>query len=144
MTAENVERARAAWLGATDLFELLARGPESVAEIFPALHPRVTTEFIGQSPELAVSYEGIDGLYEGWRDWLGPWSSYVIRMDDVYDTDTNDVVVAGSAAARTSRDGVLMEHRPAAILTFDEDGLITRVRFYVEVTDALRAAGLAD
>jgi ketosteroid isomerase-like protein len=142
MSSQNPPRDRAIWLGEFDVAELLGQGPEGVAKMFPLLRPDVKSEFIAQTPGVSLSYEGVDGLYEGWREWLGPWSSYVLKMRDLVEASPHEMVVMGRAEARTSRDSVVMEHRPAAVLTFDDEGLVSRVRFFIDSDDALRAAGV--
>ena len=142
MSTENLERAKAMWLGDFDLTLLVEGGPELVEQVFQSLSPDVRSEFIAQNAQASLSYEGIDGLYEGWKEWLGPWSSYVISMREAVEAGPDEVVVMGTADARTSRDAVHMEHRPAAVITFDDDGVVSRVRFFLDTGDALRAAGL--
>jgi len=142
MSAENVERAKDMWLGDFDLTKMVEGGPDAVAAVFPTLRADVKSEFIAQNPEASQSYKGIEGLYEGWREWIEPWSSYSIRMNEMIEAGPHEFVVMGRAEARTSRDAVLMEHRPAAILTLDADGLVTWVRFFLDSDDALRAAGV--
>ena len=140
MTAENVERARAVALN-VDVVAVVAGGDEAIARTFPGLDAEVRSEFISQNPYAeAPSYTGIGGLLEGWRDWLEPWSSYRIDVREVIDTDGDDVVLLAHAEARTARDGVVVSHDPAAVLTFSGAG-ITRLRFFVDATDALRAVG---
>jgi hypothetical protein len=63
-------------------------------------------------------------------------------MNELVEAGPSEFVVMGRAQARTSRDSVLMEHRPAAVLEFDGDGLVTRVRFFLEAADALKAVGV--
>ena len=142
MSAENVARAKEMWLGEFDMAELVEGGTDRFAQVFPHVRPDVHSEFIAQNPEVSLTYEGLDGLYEGWSEWLAAWSSYVIRMREAIAAGPHDVVLTGSGKARTSRDSVLMEHRPAVVLTFDDDGLVSRIRFFLDSADALRAAGV--
>jgi ketosteroid isomerase-like protein len=142
MSAKNVERAKDMWLGEFDMAQLVEGGTDRFAQVFRHLRPDVRSEFIAQNPEVSLTYEGLDGLYEGWSEWLAAWSSYVITMREVVAAGPDDVVLMGQAEARTSRDSVLMEHRPAVVLTFDDDGLVSRIRFFLDSADALRAAGV--
>jgi ketosteroid isomerase-like protein len=142
MSSDDVNRTQSIQLQDIDLVELFAAGPEAAAAAFPA-HPDIETEFIAQISDLeALTYQGVDGFVAGWADWLGPWSSYKVTLVEVIPAGENQVVALSHAQARTSHDGVLIEHDPAAILTF-RDGLIARARFFMDGADALAAAGVS-
>jgi ketosteroid isomerase-like protein len=79
---------------------------------------------------------------EGWRDWLTPWASYRIDAEDFIDAG-DEVVVFARIKARTARDGVLVEHSPAAVWTIRE-GKVAGIRFLLERSEALEAAGLSE
>ncbi len=85
---------------------------------------------------------GPQGFAEGWRDWLEPWESYSIEIEEVIDAG-DDVVSLVRVQARTARDAVPVEHRPAAVWSV-RDSKIVRVRFYLERDEALEAAGLRE
>ena len=85
---------------------------------------------------------GIEGLIEGWRDWLEPWASYVMESEDVIDA-VEHVVSLIRVRAKTTHDGVEIEHSPAAVWTI-EDGMVAAVTFYLDRDQALRAAGLSE
>jgi ketosteroid isomerase-like protein len=86
-------------------------------------------------------YEGVEGLVEGWRDWLGPSSSYELEVEEL--VDGGEVVVSFvHVRAITARDGVSVEHRPAAVWTVRE-GRVARVAFYLDREAAIEDAGLA-
>jgi ketosteroid isomerase-like protein len=88
-----------------------------------------------------LSYRGIDGLIEGWRDWLTPWESFRLEVEELVDAGEN-VVMTARVVARTERHGVELEHRPAAVWTI-EHGRIVAIRFYLEHDQAFEYAGLA-
>jgi ketosteroid isomerase-like protein len=88
-----------------------------------------------------LRYRGIDGLIEGWRDWLTPWESYVIEIEDFIEAG-HEVVMLARVRARTSRDGVELEHRPAAVWTV-RGGTVSAVTFFLEHDEALEYSGLA-
>jgi hypothetical protein len=101
------------------------------------LDPAMRVRFVGRTgPE--VEYEGPQGLVEGWRDWLEPWASYVLRMDELVEVD-DAVVALVSVRAKTRHDSVEMEHAPAGVFTF-ANGLVTGAAFYLERDAALEAA----
>jgi hypothetical protein len=89
----------------------------------------------------ALEYRGLEGLIEGWRDWLIPWASYWIRIEDFVDGGEH-VVCPVRVVARTTRDGVEVTHRPAAVWTV-RNGRLVAVRFYLEQSQAFEYAGLA-
>ena len=83
---------------------------------------------------------GIAGFMEGWRDWLEPWQRYEIWAEDFIDAG-NAVVVFARVNALTRRDGIEMEHAPAAVWTL-HDGIVCQIDFYYERGEALKAVGL--
>jgi ketosteroid isomerase-like protein len=85
---------------------------------------------------------GIQGFAEGWRDWLEPWESYHLELEDYIDAG-EDVVTLVRVHAQSARDAVPVEHWPAAVWSVRE-GKIVRVRFYLERVEALEAAGLLE
>ena len=80
------------------------------------------------------------GLVEGWQDWLIPWESYVITVDEFVDAG-DKVVTLVRIRGRTSRDGVEVEHRPAAVWTVG-DGQVTAVTFFLDRDEAFEFAGI--
>jgi ketosteroid isomerase-like protein len=88
------------------------------------------------------TYRGVEGLIEGWRDWLEPYSSYELEVEDLIDGG-EAIVTLVHVQAITARDGVPVEHRPAAVWTV-RDAKVVRVAFYLDRDHALEAAGLGD
>jgi ketosteroid isomerase-like protein len=87
-------------------------------------------------------YKGVDGLARAWRDWLEPWERYVIHAEEFLDAGDR-VVVYVRIRGRTHRDGVDVEHAPAAVWTI-RDGRVSSIAFYLEREEALAAAGLQE
>src|SRR6476620_9329621 len=57
---------------------------------------------------------GLMGFAEAWQDWLEPYESYYIEVEEFI--DAGDVVVSLTRVrAQTMRDEVAVEHRPAAL-----------------------------
>lgn len=146
MSRENVEVVKNIQPAGVDLTELFADEASAETPFGADVDPDIfvsdfEVRFISQlreGPE--VEYRGVDGLFKGWRDWLAPWSSYRLRVEDILDAG-DEVVVLAQVNGRTARDGVEIEHPAAAVWTF-EDGRIVRLRFYLDQGDALRAAGI--
>jgi ketosteroid isomerase-like protein len=90
----------------------------------------------------AREHTGLPGLRTAWLEWLEPWESYRVEIEDVID--------AGDAAVVLTRDygrrpGMEAEVRllGAAVWTV-RDGKIVRAEFYGDRTAALEAAGLSE
>ncbi len=87
-----------------------------------------------------LTYDGLAGLVEGWRDWLLPWHSYHVKIEEFIDAG-DQVVVPVLVRARTERHGVEMEHRPASVWRV-QDGKVVAVHFFLDQGEAARFAGL--
>src|SRR5439155_7121300 len=85
---------------------------------------------------------GLHGFADAWREWLEPWDSYYVEVEEFIDVG-DEVVSLVRVSARTTRDGVAIEHRPAAVWSVRE-GKVARVRFYLHRPEALEAAGLGE
>jgi len=140
MSQDSLEVVRASWPREVDVVALLTDG-ESLVEAFGALAPDVEVEFVANAPGLPdARYRGAEGLADGWRDWLEPYESYWLAADELIDAG-RDVLVLARVKARTHRDGVVIEHAPAAVCTV-QDGQIVRARFYLDRDQALEAVGM--
>jgi ketosteroid isomerase-like protein len=143
MSRNNVELVRAMWPHQIDVVELLADS-ERRGELAAGLAPDVDVSFIANAPGVPdLRYRGAEGLTEGWRDWLEPYESYRLEIEDVIDAGDEDVVVPVRVSARTRRDGVLVERSPAAICTVNGRQIV-RVRFYLDRDQALEAVELSE
>lgn len=87
-------------------------------------------------------FYGVDGFAAGWRDWLEPWESYEIRAEEFLDAGDR-VVAFVHVRGRTRRNGVVVEHAPAAVWTV-LDGKVSAIEFYLDRTEAPKAVGLAE
>jgi ketosteroid isomerase-like protein len=141
MSQGNVELVRASWPEEFDVVALLG-DEDLLRQAFGGLSEEVEVEFLANAPGVPdLRYCGHEGLADGWRDWLAPYESYRLAAEELIDAG-DDVVVFARVRARTHRDGVLIQHAPAAVCTV-RDGQIVRVRFYLERDRALEAVGLA-
>jgi ketosteroid isomerase-like protein len=146
MSRENVEIVRGAIPAAADLAEPLANaGAREVATQMgfdlDAFTDDAEVLFIGSWRGIpARRYRGIAGLIEGWRDWLEPYASYELELEELIDGGEK-VVSFVHVKAITARDRVPIEHRPAAVWTV-RDSKIARAEFHLERDQALAAAGL--
>src|SRR4051794_7210674 len=88
-----------------------------------------------------VRYVGLDGLRAMWLDWLEPWESYRVDVEDVIDAGEDVLVLVrdfGRRAGMTVEASVV----GGAVWTV-RDGRVARVAFYLNRSEALKAVGLA-
>jgi ketosteroid isomerase-like protein len=152
MSQENVDVVkRAQPLGintGVDMAKLFrastALDPAAMGVDVTAFESDFEVEFIASQAGMAIrpSSRGFEGFAEGWRDWLEPWESYYNEVEEYIDAG-NEVVSLVRVQAKTARDAVPVEHRPAAVWSVRE-GRIFRVRFYLDRDEALQAAGLSE
>jgi ketosteroid isomerase-like protein len=140
MSSENVELVKQILPPEIDFVALVREGdvaavPIDLSRFAEDLEVSFTPGV--DSPE--TTYRGIEGLLEGWEEWLTPWESYDLTTEDYVDAGEH-VVVLARIRGRTSRDHVVVEHSPAATMTIS-DGLVVRMRFYLDRAEALEAAG---
>ncbi len=143
--SDNLELVKSLMPDEIDLVDVLKRDdPGSMFTGNPAekVAPDVEVLFVGpDTVGAALTFQGLDGLIEGWRDWLLPWHSYRLVPEQYIDAGDN-VVMHARVAARTERHGVDVEHSPSSVWTV-KDGRIVAVRFFLSRSDALSFAGLA-
>lgn len=84
-----------------------------------------------------ATYRGIDGFREMWLDWLEPWASYHVQVDEMFELDDSVVVLVRDRARRHGMD-VEVELISGSVWTF-ANGKIVRVEFYAN-REALREA----
>ena len=142
MSEENVELVRG--LFAPEGVDMVAAmdDPLSQGLDIGVFSDDCTVEFLAELPSEVVepSMRGAAGLVEGWSNWTEAYESYVITPEDFLDAG-DQVLVLVRVEARTERDGVVMEHRPAAVFEVG-DGKISRARFYLAREIAFGDAGL--
>lgn len=140
MSQQNVELVRnALFRSPLDLVAVFVEG--QFTELFdPDLfHPDLEVAF-AQPSGPPTEYLGVQGLIEGWRDWLTPWATYGVEVDEYI--DAGDIVVSlATLRGTTERDGVEIA-QPAASLATVLDGRIKRLEFHLDRREALAAAGL--
>jgi ketosteroid isomerase-like protein len=77
-----------------------------------------------------------------WREWLTPWSSFRLDVEDFIDAG-DAVAVFARVVSRTKHAGVVVEHSPTAIWRI-HDGKVAAIHFYLEREKALKAVGLSE
>jgi ketosteroid isomerase-like protein len=142
VSRENVELVKRLDPSGADLVERLEEaekggaflGFETAAGLFAE---DFDVEWIAAASTEGFRHRGIAGILEGWREWLSPYESYRVHSEDFLDAG-DEVVVLTHIRAKTRRDGVVIEHSPAAVWTI-ENGKIVRIRFFLERDAALAA-----
>jgi ketosteroid isomerase-like protein len=86
------------------------------------------------------TYEGLLGLADAWRDWITPYSSFAIEIDQMYDLGDALLILVHQRGI-TRRDQVSIEDASGSVWRF-RDGLLCRVEFYLDRESARAAVGL--
>jgi ketosteroid isomerase-like protein len=122
------------------MVQFVRSGGEMPAELAQHIAPDIEIEFLPPALGSNLGGEGLAGMIAGWREWLEPYESYVITIEDFEEVGENDVYIPVRVHARTHRDGVVVEHAPAALATI-RDGVLVRMRFYLDRDLARGEAG---
>jgi ketosteroid isomerase-like protein len=103
--------------------------------------PEIEFVFAG-GPEPS-RWTGLEGMADGWRDWLRAWDDFRAEPVDylVLDSERILVLVHNSGRGRTS--GLELEQRSVANLFELRDGKVTRLIVYLERERAFADLGLA-
>jgi hypothetical protein len=147
MSRENVELVKAIHPTGVDLVEFFAEDEVAVAAFMEwgppdAFADDFEVRFISQSPGVEVEYRGLDGFVEGWREWLEPWASYRLEVEQILDAG-DEVVALLQVRAKTKHGSVAMEHAPGSVWTI-RDGKIVRLLLFLDRKEALKTVGLSE
>ena len=146
MSQANVELVKGLQPDGLDLVEAFSEGADSMmseeqAALFTDdFEVRFSSDSIGEG--WGFEGRGADGMNVVWREWLTPWASYRLDVEEFIDAG-DAVVVFVRVEGRTARDDVLVHHAPAAIWRI-RDGKVAGITFYLDRADALEAAGLSE
>jgi ketosteroid isomerase-like protein len=88
----------------------------------------------------ATTYSGIDGFREMWIDWLEPWATYHVQVDEMIEVGDSVVALVRDRARRHDMD-VEVELVSGSVWTF-HGGKIARVEFYANREELREATGL--
>jgi hypothetical protein len=86
----------------------------------------------------ARTYAGIDGFRRMWLDWLEPWATYSVGVDELIDAGDRVVALIRDRARRHDVDAEI-EIRAGSVWTIG-NGRVVKVEFCTR-EDALEAAG---
>src|SRR6266516_3813704 len=107
----------------------------------PFYHP--DCEFLAPGlPFDEGTYAGLDGLRAAWLEWLAPWTTYRVEIDEAIDLGERVLVLPRDFGSRkeTTQE---VKTTGGAVWTV-RDGKITRVEFYPTREQALKAVGLQE
>jgi ketosteroid isomerase-like protein len=141
MSTENVELIRAmippaevdvAALFRDDrLFEATVKASEAVID------PEVESFANWQG---GTRYTGVEGFRQLWLDWLEPWESYHVEVDEMIDAGDKVVCLIRDRGRRPEVDAEI-EIRASSVWEI-RDGKVVKVAFYTDRAAAFEAAGL--
>jgi hypothetical protein len=139
-TAELIEAIRqgAMFSGGTVLEG--SEGIDRMAEILRGnVHPEFITVMTAESGK-PQQYKGIDGFREALSDWISPYQSFRLEIDEAIPLEDRIVFLARQVA--TTRHGGVEIETPSASVWWLEDGAIRQAGFYLDQRAGLLAAGL--
>src|SRR2546423_8258137 len=106
MSQADVEIVKRVWPGEIDLVEFVDAGLRFGAEAAELLTPDTEIEFVSGAPGVSnLAFRGLEGFGAGWRDWLSPFASYLLDVQEIVDAGSGEVLVLTHVRARTHRDG---------------------------------------
>ena len=115
---------------------------DAMVELGTALLGSVTDDFecVMVSPYETLTYAGPGGFAEAWRDWVAPYSSFSIEIDELRELEDALLMLVHQRGV-TRRDGVTIEDSSGSVWRF-RDELLCRVEFHLDPESARAAVGL--
>jgi ketosteroid isomerase-like protein len=101
-------------------------------------HPDYVTVMVSES--VTQDYPGVEGFREAWSDWISPYESFRIELDEV--TRLGDRLLFLVRQIATTRHSGVEVETPSAAVWWLEDGQIRQAAFYLDRRAGLSAAGL--
>jgi ketosteroid isomerase-like protein len=139
-TQELIEMIRqGAMLGGGTVLD----GPAGVDQMADLLRGNVQPDFVtAMVSESAGSQEfrGIEGFKEALNDWISPYESFRLEIEEAI-VSGDKLVFLARQVATTKHDGVEVETESASVW-WAEDGQIRQAAFYLDQRAGLEAAGI--
>jgi ketosteroid isomerase-like protein len=89
----------------------------------------------------ATEHPGVEGLREALGDWITPYESFRLEIDETIVTDDDVIVFLVDQVATTKHGGVEIR-TPSASVWRTLEGRIVQATFYIDQPMALKAAGI--
>jgi limonene-1,2-epoxide hydrolase len=144
VSQENVELVMGLQPGPDlDLVEQF-RDDDSWAAFSAALAPAFAPEFESANALLGIekAYTGMDGFRTLWLDWLSPWTTHRVEIQEAVDLGERVLVLARALA--TLQGSTTEVSLPTAGIWTVRDGKIIRIEFYPDHAEALKVVGLEE
>jgi ketosteroid isomerase-like protein len=103
---------------------------------------RFDPELVGMFSDFAMR-RGMDGLLDGWREWLGSFESYFFKAEELIVVDDQRVLLTAQGKGRQKGTDVDVTIDMASVWTL-RDGKILRLEQYFDRRKAEQAAGLRE
>ena len=118
-------------------------GPGGIDEIAEQMaedaHPDFVTVMVSQEG-IAREYPGVKGFRQALTDWISPYESFRLEIDEVL-TLPDKLVFLVRQIGTTRHGGVEIETASGSVYSL-VDGQIRQAAFYVDQRAALEAAGI--
>jgi hypothetical protein len=89
-----------------------------------------------------TTYAGVEGFRRMWLDWLQPWATYHVQVDELIDAGDRVVVLVRDRGRRHDMEAEV-ELISGSVWTV-RDSKLVRVEFCSDRAEALEAAGLSE
>ena len=128
----------------TDNFAGAIRDQSALAEFEESVgrfcHEEFETAMVSGGSGLRNEYRGAEGFVTAWRDWVQPFESFRIVIDEAMEGPSDAVLGLAHQTGVLSGGGEVSSD--AAAVMFFRDGLLARVEFHMDRAEARKAAGL--
>jgi hypothetical protein len=144
VSQENVEIVLALQPAADEDLVQLMRDGERLQRLVAAAGPVVHEDVVSVRPASpgGKEYVGLGGFRALWLDWLAPWQTYRVTVDQVLDKE-NRVALPVSAIGTFPESSTKVTVAAGGVYTVT-DGQVTRIELYDTRDDALKAVGLEE
>jgi ketosteroid isomerase-like protein len=103
------------------------------------LHPDFVTLMTSDSA-ITNEWHGIEGLREALTDWISPYESFRLEIEEA--TIQEDKLIFLARQVATTKHAAVELVTESATIWWLEDGLIRQAVFYLDQKAALKAAGI--
>jgi ketosteroid isomerase-like protein len=106
------------------------------------MHPDLVYVTTGIFPGLRTVYSGHDGFREVWKEFMEPWETLDLEIEDLVELDPRSLLMEVRFRASGRRD--MEVDLPLAVHLVLRDGLLWRFQAYADWGTALDDLGIAD